>query len=173
MCDSFVILPHAIITLQFTSAKNKKDGNSDMRKVMTIITSVILATMMFITGGFASSKVYAADESSKYIKGATFLSAVHGQTEDGTEIVLALYEKKNGEDIAYINDGMGHIFSDFTIKYGTMKGIGPVQYITVGDNLVITYFESDGIPGLIAEDGTIYACEYLDAYTVSQLMSTD
>lgn len=144
-----------------------------MKKIISMLTGVLLAGILFISGGFASTVAYAADDSAKYIKGATFLSAVHGQTEDGTEIVLALYEKKNGEDIAYINDGMGHIFSDFTIKYGTMKGIGPVQYITVGDNLVITYFESDGIPGLIAEDGTIYACEYLDAYTVSQLMSTD
>ena len=144
-----------------------------MKKFISMLTGVLLAGVLFITGGFASTKAYAADDSNKYIKGATFLSAVHGQTDDGSEIVLALYEKKNGEDIAYINDGMGHIFSDFTIKYGTMKGIGPVQYITVGDNLVITYFESDGIPGLIAEDGTIYACEYLDAYTVSQLMSTD
>ena len=76
---------------------------------MAIITGVILATMMFITGGFASSKVYAADESAKYIKGATFISAVHGQTEDGTEIVLALYEKNN-QDIAYLNDGIEHVF---------------------------------------------------------------
>ena len=144
-----------------------------MKKIISMLTGVLLAGILFISGGFASTVAYAADDSAKYIKGATFLSAVHGQTEDGTEIVLALYEKKNGEDVAYINDGMGHIFSDFTIKYGTMKGIGPVQYITVGDNLVITYFESDGIPGLIAEDGTIYACEYLDSYTVSQLMSTD
>ncbi len=143
-----------------------------MRKVMTIITGVILAAMMFITGGFASSKAYAADESAKYIKGATFISAVHGQTEDGTEIVLALYEKK-GQDIAYINDGMGHVFSDFTIKYCSMREIGDVQLITVGGNLVLTYFESNGIPGLIAEDGTIYACEYLNADEVAQIMSFD
>ena len=143
-----------------------------MKKVMTIITSVILATMMFITGGFASSKVYAADESAKYIKGATFISAVHGQTEDGTEIVLALYEKNN-QDIAYLNDGIEHVFTDFTIQYGAIQGIGQVQFITVGNSIELTYFESNGIPGLIAEDGTIYACEYLDAYTVSQLMSMD
>ena len=143
-----------------------------MRKIMTMITGVILATMMFITGGFASSKVYAADESSKYIKGATFLSAVHGQSEDGTEIVLALYEKK-GQDIAYINDGIEHVFTDFNIKYDTMKGIGQVQRITVGGNIVLTYFESNGIPGLIAEDGNIDACEYLEANEVAQIMSFD
>ena len=144
-----------------------------MKKIISMLTGVLLAGILFVTGGFASTVAYAADDSAKYIKGATFLSAVHGQTEDGTEIVLALYEKKNGEDIAYINDGMGHVFTDFTIKYDTIKGIGPVQKITVGGNAVVTYFESDGIPGLITEDGTIYACEYLDAYTVSQLMSMD
>ena len=143
-----------------------------MRKIMTMVTGVIMAMMMFISGSFASMTAYAADESAKYIKGATFISAVHGQTEDGSEIILALYEKK-GQDIAYINDGMEHVFTDFKIKYDTVKGIGDVQKITVGGNIVLTYFESNGIPGLIADDGTIYACEYLDAYDVSQVMSMD
>ena len=143
-----------------------------MRKVMTIITGVILAAVMFITGGFASSKAYAADDSSRYLKNATFISAVHGQTDNEAEIVLALYEK-DGKDIAYLNDGMEHVFTDFTIKYATVKGIGQVQNITVGKSVVLTYFESNGIPGLIAEDGTVYACEYLDENTISQLMSMD
>lgn len=144
-----------------------------MKKVITIISGIVLAITLILSGSFTSAKAYAADESAKYIKGARFLTALHGQDENDREIVVALYEKK-GENIAYVNDGIAHVYTGYTTKDTTMKNIGPVQRVTVGDVLVYNFFLlDDETPCLITDDGTIYVCEYVDSATVSGLQKLD
>lgn len=143
-----------------------------MNKILTMLTGTVLAMIIALTGGFAASKAYAASEYQKYIKGATFLSALHGQDENDNEIVVALYEK-DGENIAYINDGISYVYTSYTEMDSTMDGIGAVERYTFEGTLVLNFFILNGMPCLATDDGIIYACEYFTAYDVATLMSYD
>lgn len=144
-----------------------------MKKIFTIISGIVLAMALVLTGSFTASKAYAADDSASYIKGARFLTALHGQDENNKEIVVALYEK-NGDNIAYVNDGIAHVYTGYTTKDTNMKNIGPVQRVTVGDVLVYNFFLlDDETPCLMTDDGTVYLCEYVNYATVSALQKLD
>ena len=143
-----------------------------MKKIITFIASVIMMLALFVQGGFAASRVVAADDSAQYIKGARFLTALHGQAEDDSEIVIALYETKNG-DVAYLNYGSGHVYTDYTVQDANINGIGSVQRYTLSGTFVVNFFMLDDMPCLITGDGVIYACEYLDSNTVRELMKLD
>lgn len=142
-----------------------------MKKILTIVTGVVLAATIVLASGLAKTNAYAASASQKNLKDATFLGALHGQNQDDTELILALYEK-SGEKIAYVNDGVSEVYTSFTKKDSTMPGIGSVEKYTIGNTLVLNFFVNNGIPCLITEDGTIiYVCEYLTADTITALMS--
>ena len=114
----------------------------------------------------------AADEHYKYIKNATFLGALHGQNQDDKELVIALYDK-NGEKIAYINDGISYVYTSYNEVDSAMKGIGNVEKYTFEGTLVLNFFDLNGVPCLATDDGIIYVCEYLTADDVLALMSYD
>ena len=141
-----------------------------MKKIISTIFGMTLAMMILLTSGFASTKAYAASDSAKYLKGARFLTALHGQDENDNEIILALYEK-NGTNIAYLNDGISHVCTSYTDKSVNVTNLGTVERVTIGDTLFFDFFMADDIPCLLCEDGNIYACEYLTAYEMNQLIS--
>ena len=143
-----------------------------MNKIITIITGAILAMTIALTGSFAATKAYAASDYQKYVKGATFLGALHGQDQNDKELVIALYDKK-GEKIAYINDGISHVYTSYTETDATMDGIGAVERYAFEGTLVLNFFTQNGIPCLTTDDGLIYVCEYLTADEVATLMSFD
>ena len=68
-----------------------------------------------VFGGFATTNVFAANDASKYISGAKFLVALHGQDENDEEILMALYERPDGTEVAYINDGKSHVYQSYTV----------------------------------------------------------
>jgi len=143
-----------------------------MKKIIKMVTAFVLATTMILTGSFASAKVHASNDAAKYIAGADFEAALHGQSNDGREILFALYDK-NGEHIAYINDGMTHVYTSYTQTQTTLKNVGAAEKYAVEGTWEAYFFKAGDIPCLMTNDGTIYACEYLDAYTVSQVMQQD
>lgn len=143
-----------------------------MNKILEMTIGVILAMTIALTAGFTAVKAYAAGDSQKYVKGATFLGALHGQDQNDKELVIALYDKK-GEKIAYINDGISHVYTSYNETDATMDGIGAVERYTFEGTLVLNFFTLDGLPFLATDDGIIYACEYLTADEVATLMSFD
>ena len=86
-----------------------------MKKIITL-----LALVTMLTGSFATTTAFAANDSAQYISGASFINAFHGQDEYNNEILIAMYEK-DGELIAYINDGISHVYAGCTEKDTTMK----------------------------------------------------
>ena len=138
-----------------------------MKKIITL-----LALVTMLTGSFATTTAFAANDSALYISGAKFISAFHGQDEYNNEILIAMYEK-DGELIAYINDGISHVYAGCTEKDTTMKQIGAVEQYTVGGTFVFNFFESNGIPAIVMDDGTVYAGEYLSEYVVTEVMKLD
>ncbi|SFP63780.1 hypothetical protein SAMN04487928_10539 [Butyrivibrio proteoclasticus] len=143
-----------------------------MGKFIKVLAGIVLALSMALSGNLMSTNVLAANDAALYISGARFLTALHGQADDNSEIVIALYEK-NGEDIAYINDGMSHVYTSYTVSDATIKGIGQVQRYAVEGTLVFNFFMAGDIPCIMLDDGKVFACEYLDSYAVSQLQSYD
>ena len=142
-----------------------------MKNFLTFLTGLILAIVM-VFGGFATTNVFAANDASKYISGAKFLVALHGQDENDEEILMALYERPDGNEIAYINDGHSHVYQSYTAQNATYNGIGSVEKYTV-DEFVVNFFMLDGTPFLITDDGRLYACEYMTADEVKQIQSYD
>ncbi len=143
-----------------------------MNKILEMTIGVILAMAIALTAGFTAAKAYAANDYQKYVKGAIFLGALHGQDQNDKELVIALYDKK-GEKIAYINDGISHVYVSYTETDATMDGIGAVERYAFEGTLVLNFFTQDGIPCLTTDDGIVYACEYLTADEVATLMSFD
>lgn len=151
---------------------HEKDGKGIMRKFIKILAGIVLALSLALTGNVMSTNVLAANDAALYIKGARFLTALHGQAADDSEIVVALYEK-NGEDIAYINDGMNHVYTSYTVSDATIKDIGQVQRYAVEGTLAFNFFMAGDIPCIMMDDGKIYACEYFNNYEVTQIQSYD
>ena len=143
-----------------------------MNKIITIITGAILAMTIALTGSFAATKAYAASDYQKYVKGATFLGALHGQDQNDNELVLALYDK-NGDKTAYINDGVSHVYASYKEVDSTLNGIGSVERYEFEGTLAYNFFTLNGFPCLATDDGLIYVCEYLTADEVATLMSFD
>lgn len=143
-----------------------------MKKMITMISGVVLALVLFTTGVFTDPKAYAADESSLYVDGARFICALHGVADNDSEIVLALYERSDG-DLAYINIDGTHAYASFTNKIVNRKDMGYVERFTIADTLVLDFFMAYDIPCIMTEDGVIYVCEYLDAYVVREIMKLD
>ncbi len=162
-CDSYILLQSKI---------HDKDGESIMGKFIKLLAGIVLALSMALSGNLMSTNVLAANDAALYISGARFLTALHGQADDNSEIVVALYEK-NGEDIAYINDGISHVYTSYTVSDATIKGIGQVQRYAVEGTLVLNFFMAGDIPCIMLNDGRVFACEYLDNYEVSQIQSYD
>ena len=143
-----------------------------MKKYIKMIAAAAMAATMIFTGSFASTQVHASNDAVKYIVGANFEVAVHGESNDGQEIVFALYNK-NGDNIAYINDGITHVYTSYKETQTTLQGVGTAEKYTVEGTWEAYFFMAGDIPCLMTNDGTIYSCEYLDAYTVSQIMLHD
>ena len=143
-----------------------------MKKFIKMITATVMAATMILTGSFASTQVHASNDATKYIAGANFEVALHGESNDGQEIVFALYNK-NGDNIAYIYDGMTHVYTSYKQTQTTLKDIGAAEKYTVEGTWEAYFFMAGDIPCLMTNDGTIYSCEYFDAYTVSQVMLQD
>lgn len=162
-CDSYILLQSKI---------HDKDGESVMGKFIKLLAGIVLALSMALSGNLMSTNVLAANDAALYISGARFLTALHGQADDNSEIVVALYEK-NGEDIAYINDGISHVYTSYTVSDATIKGIGQVQRYAVEGTLVLNFFMAGDIPCLMTDEGKIYACEYLNNYYVTQIQNQD
>ena len=149
-----------------------KDGESIMGKFIKILAGIVLALSMAMSGNFMATNVLASNDAALYISGARFLTALHGQADDNSEIVLALYEK-NGENIAYLNDGISHVYTDYTQSNTTINGIGAVERYAFEGTLALNFFMAGDIPCIMLDDGKVFACEYLDSYAVSQLQSYD
>ncbi len=162
-CDSYILLQSKI---------HDKDGESIMGKFIKILAGIVLALSMALSGNLMSTNVLAANDAALYISGARFLTALHGQADDNSEIVVALYEK-NGEDIAYINDGISHVYTDYTQSNTTINGIGAVERYAFEGTLVLNFFMAGDIPCLMTDEGKIYACEYLNNYYVTQIQNQD
>lgn len=144
-----------------------------MKKNLSKLIAITMAFGFIISPLWLPIQAQAANESGIYLNDTRFLTCLHGQTDNGKEIVIALYEKKGGDDIAYINDGAGHVYTSYVVQDAYRMDIGACQQYTFGGTLIYDFFTVNGTPCLIAGDGTIYACEYLDSYTVSQIMNYD
>lgn len=143
-----------------------------MRKRLFGIAGTILTLALLFFGGYGSPTVFAADESAMYIKGAKFISAVDGKTDEGKEIVVAMYEQK-GNNIIYVNDGKNHAYAGYFTAEGYSSDVGYYQDIYVNDEPFIRFFKEGKNKYIITNEGDIFACEALDAYEMSQIMSYD
>ncbi len=127
-----------------------------MKKIIVIITSIVMAAAFVLSIGGVASKVLAATYNDMTVKKSQFLSGIEGNNESGESITIALYDV-DGMNIAFVSDGENYVFSDFKIMPATLdNGQLPAQEITV-DNATFSYFEMDGGQFIYSSDGKLYA----------------
>ncbi len=151
--------------------ENSRMINQGFLKIFGLMCAgmMIIAVIMMI---FYQITAEAADSRHNYVDDATFYGAIHGQTADGKELVLAFYDKK-GNDVVYVNDGISHVYSSFKKADSSLKGYGNVEKYTIGDTFVVNFCDHNGTPLLITDDGIVFSCEYLTADDVATLISYD
>ncbi len=144
-----------------------------MKKRIVKITGMALTLMVLFTGALAPNKAYAADESAKYLKGAKLVVGLDGKNDVGTEVIVAMYTNKKGDQILYINDGKNHAYTSYTTESGYSEDVGCYQDICINDVPTYRYCVIKNIPYLITDSADIFTCQYVDAYEMSQIMSYD
>ncbi|SDB47863.1 hypothetical protein SAMN02910298_02397 [Pseudobutyrivibrio sp. YE44] len=132
----------------------------------TLLATVIIFGMGIFFKG-TTCTVYAAQVSSFSVKESQFVTGVYGKSDDGQEMVLALYN--NGKkDIAFIRDGNTKFYGTYTVTPKTMTGTTYAERFDVS-GVTFTYFEMDNSRFIITDESVVYALEDISAYEVEQL----
>ena len=143
-----------------------------MKKSIVTLSGIIMALLLAFSGSIFGVKVYAADKASGYLKDAKFIDALKGSAKDESDLVIALYEKKD-TNLIFFDDGFSKGYSTFTKKDVYTKDHGLVEKITIDEGFQFSYYEEDGVPYLLSEDGIVYTCKHLTAADVLNLISEE
>ena len=138
-----------------------------MKKIITVLTGITLAIIVFFQGSCMSDVALAAEFTAKSVKQRDYLTGVYGTNNDGEEITVAFYF--NGKDnIGYVTNGAASIYSTYTVVPAFVKGATNAERYDIG-GVTFTYCEIDGGRYILTDDGDIYTVEDISAYEVEQI----
>ena len=138
-----------------------------MKKLLTILSGITLAIIVFFQGSMTSDVAFAAEPTAQSVKQSDFQVGIWGTNNDGEEILVALYN--NGkQDIAYVSNGNVSIYRTYTIAPAFVKGATNAQRFTIGE-VSFTYCEIGDGSFILTDDGDIYSVTDITAYEVEQL----
>ncbi len=170
MCDICVINKVIKYLHRLTKSfktKTKKEGNFKMKKILTTITGVVAALMLFMQGAGVANVAYAAGYSAASVKQSQFEAGIYGNNNNGDEIAIALYNT-GSKNIGFITDGKVSLYDTYTMTPTTLDGATNAQRYDIG-GVTFTYFEIGKDMYILTDDGDIYTVGELTAYEAEQI----
>ena len=89
----------------------------------------------------------------------TFVDGFYAADGNGSDFMIAFYEGAAG-DIAYVNDGTGEVFAEYTVENAQLDDGTEYLLVTVGA-MQMGYLENGEDIYLITDDGEMYAAARL------------